>query len=196
MLKDDFDLYVNKDWILQAKIPDGESTTGAMDDVERTLKDRQIALMQDDSLTGHDAELVRKLYAMVSDWDYRNAQGVEPAMPIMESIRNIDSLEALTAYLYDRNNLKRYYPLVMAVSADLINPDIYITQIGTPSLMLQDSAEYKERTQAGDLYCSLYEQLGTYINATLAQFDDFIDFYGIQPGDGMYVAPEDRVAVW
>ncbi|MBQ6325970.1 MAG: endopeptidase, partial [Clostridia bacterium] len=34
------------------------------------------------------------------------------------------------------------------------------------------------------------------INATLAQFDEFIDFYGIQPGDGMYVAPEDRVAVW
>ena len=34
------------------------------------------------------------------------------------------------------------------------------------------------------------------INATLSQFDAFIDFYGIQPGDGMYVAPEDRVAVW
>ena len=34
------------------------------------------------------------------------------------------------------------------------------------------------------------------INATLAQFDEFDSFYGIQPGDGMYIAPEDRVAVW
>ena len=34
------------------------------------------------------------------------------------------------------------------------------------------------------------------INATLAQFDEFVDFYGVQPGDGMYIAPEDRVAVW
>ena len=34
------------------------------------------------------------------------------------------------------------------------------------------------------------------VNATLAQFDEFIDFYGIKPGDGMYIAPEDRVAVW
>ena len=33
-------------------------------------------------------------------------------------------------------------------------------------------------------------------NATLAQFDEFINFYGIQPGDGMYIVPEDRVAVW
>ena len=168
-LKDDFGLYVNKEWILQAEIPDGDTSAGSMEDVIRTLKDRQIALLKDESLTGHDAELVHKLYALVSDWDYRNAQGVEPAMPIMEAIRSIDSLEALTAYLYDRNNLLRYYPLVMAVSTDLINPDIYITQIGTPGLMLSDSAEYKERTQAGELYCALYEQLGTYIKRVLDQ---------------------------
>ncbi len=34
------------------------------------------------------------------------------------------------------------------------------------------------------------------VNATLAQFDDFLNFYGITEGDGMYIAPEDRVAVW
>ena len=33
-------------------------------------------------------------------------------------------------------------------------------------------------------------------NGTLAQFDDFDSFYGIREGDGMYIAPEDRVAVW
>ena len=162
-LRDDFCLYVNKDWILQAEIPEGETKTGSMEEVYRTLQDRQIALLKDGSLTGHDAELVHKLYALVSDWDYRNAQGVEPAMPIINAIRSIDSLEALTAYLYDRNNLLRYYPLTMSVGADFVNPDIYITQIWTPDLMLSDSAEYKERTQAGELSYALYEQLGTYM---------------------------------
>ncbi len=33
------------------------------------------------------------------------------------------------------------------------------------------------------------------INATLAQFEDFVRFYGISEGDGMYIAPKDRVAV-
>ena len=33
------------------------------------------------------------------------------------------------------------------------------------------------------------------VNAVLAQFGGFIRFYNIQPGDGMYIAPEDRVAV-
>ena len=34
------------------------------------------------------------------------------------------------------------------------------------------------------------------INGTLQQFDEFLNFYGITEGDGMYLAPEDRVSIW
>ena len=34
------------------------------------------------------------------------------------------------------------------------------------------------------------------INTTLQQYDEFLDLYGIKEGDGMYLAPEDRVAIW
>ncbi len=34
------------------------------------------------------------------------------------------------------------------------------------------------------------------INVTLQHFDEFLDFYGIREGDGMYLAPEDRVNIW
>ena len=34
------------------------------------------------------------------------------------------------------------------------------------------------------------------INATLQQFDEFLDFYGIREGDAMYLAPEARVSIW
>ena len=33
-------------------------------------------------------------------------------------------------------------------------------------------------------------------NAILQQFDEFRDTFGIQSGDGMYLADEDRIAVW
>ena len=33
-------------------------------------------------------------------------------------------------------------------------------------------------------------------NAVLQQYDEFLDTYGIKEGDGMYLAPKDRVAVW
>ncbi|MCR4558046.1 MAG: M13 family metallopeptidase [Saccharofermentans sp.] len=34
------------------------------------------------------------------------------------------------------------------------------------------------------------------INVTLQQFDEFYITYNIQPGDNMYLAPEDRIAIW
>ncbi len=33
-------------------------------------------------------------------------------------------------------------------------------------------------------------------NVTVQQFEEFYETYDIQPGDGMYLAPEDRIAVW
>ena len=34
------------------------------------------------------------------------------------------------------------------------------------------------------------------VNCVLQQFDEFLDFYEIEEGDGMYLAPEDRVNIW
>ena len=34
------------------------------------------------------------------------------------------------------------------------------------------------------------------INTNLQQYDEFLNFYGITEGDNMYLAPEDRVAIW
>ena len=34
------------------------------------------------------------------------------------------------------------------------------------------------------------------VNCIVQQYDEFLDFYGIKEGDGMYLAPEDRVNIW
>jgi len=34
------------------------------------------------------------------------------------------------------------------------------------------------------------------INTVLQQYDEFLDYYGIREGDGMYLAPEARVNIW
>jgi putative endopeptidase len=33
-------------------------------------------------------------------------------------------------------------------------------------------------------------------NVTVMQFDEFQTCYDVKPGDGMYLAPEDRICVW
>ena len=34
------------------------------------------------------------------------------------------------------------------------------------------------------------------VNVTVQQFDEFLETYHIKEGDGMYLAEEDRIAVW
>ncbi len=34
------------------------------------------------------------------------------------------------------------------------------------------------------------------VNRTIVNFQEFYDTYGIKPGDGMYIAPEDRISIW
>lgn len=34
------------------------------------------------------------------------------------------------------------------------------------------------------------------VNNVLSNFSEFIDYYNVMPGDGMYRAEEDRITIW
>ena len=162
-LKDDFALYVNKPWILQAEIP--AITTSITPLVDNTLlvKERQISLMKDDSLTGYDADLVHKFYKLMTDWDTRNALGVEPVMPYIEAMNAVDSLDSLTELLYSKYNLLHLLPITVNVDADPTDPDIYVTEIDHQMLMLGPASEYFERTEYGDELYQETHQIAMYM---------------------------------
>ncbi len=279
-LKDDFALYVNKEWTLTAELPDGFASITPLYECDLIIQERMKKLFTDDSLAGHDAELVHKLYKLVTDWEYRDALGIEPAKPYMDAIENIDDLQGLYSYMCSEDNLMMFFPFTANVDIDDDDQTAYILYIDPQGLTLAPETEYQERTESGEIFYTEAEQLSVYmlkrlgyetevasgmfenamayeallaeavlsskavkensetdhytlqdiiniskgfpigdmlaslgytgdlticmdrpvhylrINATLAQFDDFDDFYGIKEGDGMYIPPEDRVAVW
>ena len=51
---------------------------------------------------------------------------------------------------------------------------------------------YMETVNASDVHPLNFLR----VNVTLQQFDEFLNTYDIQPGDGMYLAPADRIRVW
>ena len=57
---------------------------------------------------------------------------------------------------------------------------------------MQCSKEYELQLAKTDVHPLAYLR----INVTLQQFEEFYETYDIQPGDGMYLAPEERIAVW
>lgn len=57
---------------------------------------------------------------------------------------------------------------------------------------IQQTREYGLWRIAGDVHPEEYLR----INVTMSQFSEFAETYDVKEGDGMYVAPNDRLAIW
>ncbi len=86
--------------------------------------------------------------------------------------------------------------------ADIIAMDCIITiakekNLSLDALFRAYAATWAEvRAPKYDEYCSAYDVHSdgkTRVNAVLSNFDEFYETYGIENGDGMYTAPENRV---
>ena len=56
----------------------------------------------------------------------------------------------------------------------------------------EETKETVDSRIASDVHALSYLR----VNAVVQQFEEFYETYGVKEGDGMYLAPEDRVAVW
>ena len=183
-LKDDFHLYQNYDWLKDAQFPDGYAQYGAFTQVALDTEAKATALLQDDTLTGHDAELVRSLYNAILDWDARDAAGVSPIQASVDDIRSLSSIEEISEFICDP---ERSYgvPCFMSFynSTNINDSTSYILMIGGEGFLLGDAAEYSQRTEMGDLYyeAQLYlaqemlPKVGYTKDEAKAMFDSVID---------------------
>ena len=174
-LKDDFGLYVNKPWITQTKPVGGLPTVSNHSEIQFAVMNRLIALMKDESLTGHDAELVHKLYALTSDWDYRNAQGISPALPYMQAIAGIDSLDAVMKYLCSEDRLTYLVPFNTYLEPNGKGAAVYAVKLDPVPLMLEDPEEYVERTEYGQAEYDRLRQIVAYMLGRLGHSESEID---------------------
>ena len=103
-LKDDFYLYVNYDWLKNTEIPEGYSSWNSFSEAAKMTRERELSVIMDESLEGHDAELVRDLYNAYLDWDERNKTGLEPLTAKIQQINEIETVDNLTEILCDHEN--------------------------------------------------------------------------------------------
>jgi len=157
--QDDFNLAMNRENILNLEIPDGYMGIGGLSSARYVVDQRHLEAILDQSLTGHDAELVHQYYNLLMDWDTRNALGVEPAMPYVNAMRAIDSLEDMTAWFADpdRGGLSAFegnggclFSYGAGISSD--DPTARVLSISPMSLSLGDAAEYKELSENGKAF--------------------------------------------
>ncbi len=162
--KDDFYLYVNKDWILANEIPAGYPRWTHFDERDLEVKDQCIKLLSDDSLKGHDAKLIRTYNDLILDWDARNAAGVSGIKDMYEDILAVKDTKDLTGLLTDPERSYMLFSFAdIGTTVGLNDPDTCMAGVVTPSLILRDSAEYKNRTELGDMYYGYNKEMFTYL---------------------------------
>ncbi len=153
-LEDDFYTAVNKDWLSTAKIPDGYWETSSFADRDIEVRQQIMALLNDPTQTGHEAQLIRTLYAQYTDMETRNALGVTPLKPYLDRIMAIEDIDDLTEYiLYLAENTSMDGMLTYLLSA----PDYYDSSkkciwLYSPNFSLGDADEYRNMSYVGEIY--------------------------------------------
>ncbi|MBR6402686.1 MAG: M13 family metallopeptidase [Eubacterium sp.] len=183
--KDDFHLYANKDWILENDIPEGTTSWDRGSARSKEVKKQCMDLLKDDSVEGHDAELVRTYNKLILDWDARNKLGVSELQEKYDKIVNAQSIDDISKLLTEEDTVYDFNHFVkFDVAVGLNDPGKNIVFIETPNLMLDDSAEYANRTELGDVYYGYNKETFIYMAPKLGMteeeadkcFDDAIAF--------------------
>ena len=184
-VKDDFNRAVNYDWVCSTDIPEGYVAYSTLTQTGDIVKDKIIATLEDDSIEGHDAELVRGLYKAYLDWDKRNETGLSELESIIKDIESLSDLSAVSEFICDFDR-SFFSPAMLTIAnmPDLLDSNKYVAAVEHVPFILSDSAEYKSRTNYGQLtydadkklFISLMGRMGYAKEAAEKLFDDCMTF--------------------
>lgn len=162
--KDDFSEAVNYDWVMENEIPEGYGSWDEIYNVEKIVEDKAIAALEDQELTGRDAELARTLYQAFLDWEERDRVGLAPMESLVKDIDSLQDVSALTAFLCDRDRSALVHkPVAIGNTQDLTDSTRYVVDMDYTKPLLEDAAEYETLSTVGRLKKDAYQKLFTSI---------------------------------
>ncbi len=160
--KDNFYLFANHDWLMSTDIPEGMSAYNTINEAGEKIEDNIVSFMADRNVDGHEAELSQTFYHALLDWEERDKTGFEPALEKITAIKEIKNIDELTSFLCDtRKSCFVFSGIDVLNDTNFDDSSKYIVKIDDihGDLLLQDSSEYKERTDMGELYYQAMKEL-------------------------------------
>jgi len=150
--QDDLYAAVNAEWLKDTKIPKNKIMVGGFVDLQEEVQNQLKAdfdIMSPETASKYEGlpEFL-KFYAMTSDYDTRNSQGVQPLMPYLSDIAALNGYEDLNAALPDMilNGLPT--PVICGSITDFGDARYYALCFADPPLLLPDKSLYD--TETGD----------------------------------------------
>lgn len=165
-LQDDFYEYINKEWLSETKLQDEDSTiqtfTELGDEISNTLQkdfDDMVSGKLEANTPGINHFL--DFYKMMLDTNKRNKDDIAPALPYLEKIENISSLEDLSNSIGEFTLSGIPVPINIDIMTDMENSDKKFVTIDSPSMLLSDKSYYEKDNKEGKKKLKSYEKTYT-----------------------------------
>lgn len=141
--QDDFAASANQEWIVSVPFDPETGTTEDMS-VGQLMVDRCNQLLEDESVTGANVDVLRTVRDLTLDWDERNRLGFEPLRPYIATIEDISSVDELTEYQGSIEDNPFGLGLLMPkkVEQQLVDVDKKILDIDPPEYSLGEKGAY------------------------------------------------------
>ncbi|MFA9413743.1 MULTISPECIES: M13 family metallopeptidase [unclassified Streptococcus] len=183
-LQDDFYKSVNGEWEKTAVIPDDKPTTGGFMDLHLGIEKLMLETT-DKWLAGEDVptdpilQNFVKFHRLAADFDKREADGVAPAMPLIEEIRALNSFKAFTDKLVDFEFAGKPNLLPFGVSPDFMNAQHNVLWAYGMDTILPDTTYYEDGHEKGAellaKWRSCQEELLPHFGFTAEEIADMLD---------------------
>ncbi len=128
-LKTDFYLSSNYEWLSDQQVQyRGDSVTEV--DMTQIIRDRKDEMFTDeDKYQGKDIQLLRDYYAVATDWEKRDADGIEPVKKYIKEIEGLKTLDDMTKFLSDPEKSVFCNFLTLDTSLDVNNTEDWVLEI-------------------------------------------------------------------
>ena len=176
--QDDFNLHVNREWMVSTELPAGYSSYDPITEWAIEVDAQLIDILKNpeketDGALIHDQELVQKYYKMWMDWDKRNEVGVSALRELLDPLMKVETLDDLTAYLsMPRTAISATELLQCDVSTDWNNADNYAVYVMPVDLIFGDSMYYGMMNETEALAEPYYDEVIRHILIDLGYTDE------------------------
>ena len=162
-LKDDFAAAVNYDWAKDQK-EDFTYTPSTFGEAQRKIVRNKRAFVNDKNFQNKNVELIRIADGLFNDWDYRNANGVEPLKKYLGYIDEIKTLDDVTKYMTDNSKNPFSVSLVQfGYTPNESAEDTFVLNIKKPKLILDNQSYYIALTDDAYKQKDMKEKLISYL---------------------------------
>lgn len=171
------DLYdaVNGEWLAAAVIPADRPSTGRLvnlaENVEKQLMADFKAIAAGEKTSNVPTlDAAVRLYQKVIDIERRNAEGIRPALPLLQEIRAVENVGELNAHAKDLLLKGMSLPFSCGVANDMQDATKHAFIVTGPDIILPDTTYYSEDNPAGtqllEVFTNMARKLLAYTDLT------------------------------